>query len=164
MDYRSFYYTVQADDLAADGLGIAADVLTLNGGSIRNLAGIDADLDLGPPCADGPQRHTSGYRRARRPRPRRRVQERASGRLSPTQRLLEQIRQDGRRRGWRRRTDAGATPARRRCPGSLTSFESVRQLVSSCAAAGGDGITLHRFRCHVLVHDESTVVHLRSSF
>ena len=27
-----------------------------------------------------------------------------------------------------------------------------------------DGITLHRFRCHVLVHDESTVVHLRSSF
>ena len=71
MDYRSFYYTVQADDLDADGLGIAADVLTLNGGSIRNLAGIDADLDLGPPCADGPQRHTSGYQRARRPRPRR---------------------------------------------------------------------------------------------
>ena len=27
-----------------------------------------------------------------------------------------------------------------------------------------DGLTLHRFRCHVLVHDESTVVHLRSSF
>ena len=26
-----------------------------------------------------------------------------------------------------------------------------------------DGITLRRFRCHVLVHDESTVVHLRSS-
>ena len=27
-----------------------------------------------------------------------------------------------------------------------------------------DGITLHRFRCHVLVDDESPVVHLRSSF
>ena len=27
-----------------------------------------------------------------------------------------------------------------------------------------DGITLHRFRCHVLVHDESPVVHLRSAF
>ena len=27
-----------------------------------------------------------------------------------------------------------------------------------------DGLTLHRFRCHVLVHDESTVVHWRSSF
>ncbi len=27
-----------------------------------------------------------------------------------------------------------------------------------------DGITLRRFRCHVLVHDKSTVVHLRSSF
>ena len=26
-----------------------------------------------------------------------------------------------------------------------------------------DGITLRRFRCHVLVHDESAVVHLRSS-
>ena len=47
MDYRSFYYTVQADDLDADGLGIATDALTLNGGSIRSLAGVDADTDLG---------------------------------------------------------------------------------------------------------------------
>lgn len=46
MDYRSFEYTVQADDLDADGLGIAADALTLNGGSIRSLTGVDAVLDL----------------------------------------------------------------------------------------------------------------------
>ena len=47
MDYRSFYYTVQAHDVDADGIGIAADALTLNGGSIRSLAEVDADLDLG---------------------------------------------------------------------------------------------------------------------
>ena len=46
MDYRSFRYTVQVDDLDTDGLGIAADALTLNGGSIRSLAGVDAVLDL----------------------------------------------------------------------------------------------------------------------
>ena len=47
MDYRSFYYTVQADDLDTDGLSTAADALTLNGGSIRSLAGVDVVLDLG---------------------------------------------------------------------------------------------------------------------
>ena len=31
----------------ADGIGIGADALTLNGGSIRSVAGADADLDLG---------------------------------------------------------------------------------------------------------------------
>ena len=61
MDYRSFYYTVQADDLDADGLGIAADALTLNGGSIRSLAGIDADLDLGAHAvAADPARRVDG--------------------------------------------------------------------------------------------------------
>ena len=42
-----FQYVVQADDRDADGIGIAADALSLNGGSIRNAAGTDADLDLG---------------------------------------------------------------------------------------------------------------------
>ena len=47
MDFRSFRYAVQADDLDTDGLGIAADALTLNGGSIRSLTGVDAVLNLG---------------------------------------------------------------------------------------------------------------------
>ena len=42
-----FRYEVQADDMDADGIGIAADALTLNGGTIRSLAGVDANLDLG---------------------------------------------------------------------------------------------------------------------
>ena len=42
-----FRYEVQAEDADADGIGIAANALTLNGGSIRNPAGTDADLDLG---------------------------------------------------------------------------------------------------------------------
>ena len=47
---------------------------------------------------------------------------------------------------------------RRRCAGHrLGSLQGNPQ-------TSPDGITLHRFRCHVLVHDESPVVHLRSSF
>ena len=42
-----FKYVVQADDRDADGIGIPADGLTLNGGSIRNAAATDADLALG---------------------------------------------------------------------------------------------------------------------
>ena len=42
-----FRYEVQAEDMDADGLGIAANALTLNGGTIRSLAGTDADVDLG---------------------------------------------------------------------------------------------------------------------
>ena len=42
-----FAYTVQADDRDADGIGIGADALALNGGSIRSAAGADAVLDLG---------------------------------------------------------------------------------------------------------------------
>ena len=41
-----FRYNVQAEDMDADGIGIAADALTLNGGTIRSLAGTAADLDL----------------------------------------------------------------------------------------------------------------------
>ena len=46
-DVLFFRYEVQSDDMDADGIGIAADALTLNGGSIRSVAGADADLDLG---------------------------------------------------------------------------------------------------------------------
>lgn len=42
-----FRYDVQAEDIDADGVGIAANALTLNGGAIRSLAGADANLDLG---------------------------------------------------------------------------------------------------------------------
>jgi hypothetical protein len=42
-----FRYEVQAEDIDPDGIGIAANALTLNGGAIRSLARIDANLDLG---------------------------------------------------------------------------------------------------------------------
>ncbi len=42
-----FHYTVQSGDTDTDGISIAADALSLNGGSIRSAAGTDADLDLG---------------------------------------------------------------------------------------------------------------------
>ena len=42
-----FSYVVQSGDTDADGISIAADALTLNGGSIRSAGGTDAELDLG---------------------------------------------------------------------------------------------------------------------
>ena len=42
-----FRYQVQSDDVDTDGIGIAANALTLNGGSIRSAVGTDADLGLG---------------------------------------------------------------------------------------------------------------------
>ncbi|MYE06192.1 MAG: hypothetical protein F4Y04_03045 [Chloroflexi bacterium] len=42
-----FRYEVQSEDIDADGIGIAASALTLNGGAIRSLAGTDASLALG---------------------------------------------------------------------------------------------------------------------
>ena len=41
-----FVYIVQADDFDADGIGIAPDALSLNGATVTDLAGNDADLDL----------------------------------------------------------------------------------------------------------------------
>ncbi|MYC68902.1 MAG: hypothetical protein F4X12_21540 [Acidobacteriia bacterium] len=43
-----FRHLVQSDDLDSDGIGIAADALTLNGGTVRGTTGADAELDLGP--------------------------------------------------------------------------------------------------------------------
>ena len=42
-----FRYQVQSDDVDTDGIGIAANALTLNGGSIRSAVGTDADVGLG---------------------------------------------------------------------------------------------------------------------
>ena len=42
-----FRYVVQSDDRDADGISIGADALMLNGGTIRDGGGNDADLDLG---------------------------------------------------------------------------------------------------------------------
>ena len=42
-----FGYVVQAADRDADGISVAADALSLNGGSIRSAAGTDAERDLG---------------------------------------------------------------------------------------------------------------------
>ena len=42
-----FRYLVQASDMDADGVSIAPNALTLNGGSIRSRDGADANLDLG---------------------------------------------------------------------------------------------------------------------
>ena len=47
MDHLKFYYQVQADDRDADGISIAADALSLNGGTIRDSGGNDAVLELG---------------------------------------------------------------------------------------------------------------------
>ena len=41
-----FEYVVQAEDSDADGISIAADALRLNGGTIRDRSGNDADLNL----------------------------------------------------------------------------------------------------------------------
>ncbi|MYE05848.1 MAG: hypothetical protein F4Y04_01255 [Chloroflexi bacterium] len=43
-----FRYLVQSGDVDTDGIGIAANALTLNRGSIRSRGGTDAVLDLGP--------------------------------------------------------------------------------------------------------------------
>ena len=45
--WLEFGYVVQAADRDADGISVAADALSLNGGSIRNAAGTDAERDLG---------------------------------------------------------------------------------------------------------------------
>ena len=42
-----FEYVVQESDRDDDGLSVAADAVDLNGGTIRDNAGLDADLDLG---------------------------------------------------------------------------------------------------------------------
>ena len=42
-----FEYEIQADDRDTDGISIAANALTLNGATIRDNGGNDADLDLG---------------------------------------------------------------------------------------------------------------------
>ena len=52
-----FRYAVQAGDLDADGIGIASDALTLNGGTIQSLDGVDADLDLGGHAIANSSRH-----------------------------------------------------------------------------------------------------------
>ena len=44
--YVYFLYTVQASDLDVDGISIAANALTLNGGTIRDAGGNAATLDL----------------------------------------------------------------------------------------------------------------------
>ena len=46
-----FRYQVQSEDMATHGIGIAANALTLNGGSIRSEGGTDADLGLGAHAA-----------------------------------------------------------------------------------------------------------------
>ncbi len=52
-----FRYYVQAEDRDADGIGIAADALNLNGGTIRDLGGGDAVLQLREPPGAGAQGH-----------------------------------------------------------------------------------------------------------
>ena len=45
--FVAFAYHIAADDRDEDGVSIGTDALELNGGTIRNGAGLDADLDLG---------------------------------------------------------------------------------------------------------------------
>ena len=56
-----FTYDVEASDLDSDGLSIAADALSLNGGTIRDIGGTDADLNLGQHAVtDDPDRKVDG--------------------------------------------------------------------------------------------------------
>lgn len=52
-----FRYRVRADDFDADGIEIAADALSLNGGMIRSLAQTAANLDLGNHATAAVQGH-----------------------------------------------------------------------------------------------------------
>ena len=52
-----FSYTVQADDRDPDGLSIHANALRLNGGSIRDRRGVDADLSLARHVTTNDPRH-----------------------------------------------------------------------------------------------------------
>ena len=53
-----FHYEVQAGDLDTDGISIGVDALSLNGGSIRDAAGNDAELSLGDRAINDDFRHT----------------------------------------------------------------------------------------------------------
>ena len=53
----AFKYFVQADDYDADGIGVARDALSLNGATVTDLAGNDADLDLGGHAVSNDPRH-----------------------------------------------------------------------------------------------------------
>ena len=52
-----FSYTVQADDRDPDGLSIRANALRLNGGSIRDHRGVDANLNLAGHVVTNDPRH-----------------------------------------------------------------------------------------------------------
>lgn len=54
-----FEYVVQAADVDADGVSVPADALTLNGGSIRDADGNDADLSHDA-VSDHPERKVNG--------------------------------------------------------------------------------------------------------
>ena len=56
-----FRYVVQAEDQDADGVGVPADALSLNGGTIRSLAGTEARLALADHAlATDPERKVNG--------------------------------------------------------------------------------------------------------
>ena len=53
----AFSYVVQATDDDDDGIGVAADALSANGGTIRDSGGNDADLDLGSHAISNASEH-----------------------------------------------------------------------------------------------------------
>ena len=58
-----FEYRVQSSDYDPDGISIAADAIRLNGGSVKDLFGNDADLYLGPHAiANDPDHKVDGRR------------------------------------------------------------------------------------------------------
>lgn len=52
-----FDYEVQAEDRDSDGISVAADALTLNGGTIHDAEGSAADLNLGEHAISNDDRH-----------------------------------------------------------------------------------------------------------
>ena len=55
--YLNFRYFVQAEDRDADGISIPTNALALSGGSIRSLAGANADLYLGTHAVENAAGH-----------------------------------------------------------------------------------------------------------
>ena len=55
--FMAFGYHIAADDRDEDGVSIGADALELNGGTIRNGAGLDASLDLGSHVIENSAQH-----------------------------------------------------------------------------------------------------------
>ena len=99
-----FRYTVTSTESDTDGIAVAANALTLNGGTIRSSASVDADLSHTALTADANHKvagsRDAGTRRRRRCRTRRRTARRCGSRSPrPSTRGTRRSRRRGAVRG-----------------------------------------------------------------